>query len=154
MNTWNDAKRRVWHLDKSYAERSDCKSLTLVLTKCQQWGLEPEYAQYANVAPVSNLRTAAAELKRAVRWGDREALRRILKLCATLDNASLRLELRLVDLEDIPVGTIDGKYALLLTPGQFEELRYVMRLRHRYVVGGEPREVEPVEQMETRDVYQ
>lgn len=151
LYTWQDALERVKHLRTgSQGERADHRGLTVIFTKAEEWGLDPVYAKHACLAPLSNLRSAVSELRRAVRWDDPSALAHILELCATQTNANLRLTLHTVLLEDVPAVEVDDRILVDLSPEQFHEIQHTMRLRHRYSV----RPAAPIEQFSCYDVYQ
>lgn len=149
--TWQDALERVKHLRTgNQSERADHRGLTIILTKALEWGLDPIYAKHACLAPVSNLRSAVSELRRAVRWDDPQTLAHILELCATMSNTNLRLTLHTVLLEDVSAVQQGDRVLVELKPEQFREVQSTMRMRHRYTV----RQAAPVEPVSVYDLYQ
>lgn len=150
---WEDAIIRIENsLPNSEAGRSDRRGLIRVFQKCQEMGVDTMFARYACMAPISNLRTAASELKRAVRWNSREAVEDILTLAMTRNNADLRIALHTVELDNVEVTHADGRYFVELRPDQFAELQQAMKLRHRYHVR-QPEPARGLRQYDTFRVY-
>jgi len=150
--TWNDAIARVSAMtENSRVDRSDKHGLVQAFTKAAAWNVDVFYAQCAYIAPISNLKSAASELRRAVRWENPEELARILELCATLSNQDLRLALHTVELETITATSTGEKYTVEMTAEQFVRLQRTMKLRQRYSV---KEATQPTEDLNGYDIYQ
>lgn len=135
--SWNNVRNRInAYPSNSDSWRSDRESLLAVVDQAERWGLDPAVAEQA---PLSNLRAAAGELKRAVRWGDPGTVDRTLRLAGNLPNRQFRLAIHTVRLENVSfVRSGNDAYQIHVTSDQLDELARAASLRFHFQEGADP----------------
>jgi hypothetical protein len=127
---WTELKRKIAdHRLESPTWESDQRSLLKIFDKAEAFGIDP---YYASMSPLSNLRSAIAECKRAVRWEDQAFLAEIILMCATQTNAELRLSLHIPEIENVNVQQNGDKFNILVNQEQYERITRSTRLQYRF----------------------
>jgi len=128
--SWNTLIEKVEKYEAKSATKSSYKFwLPKIFKKAQEWGIPSGYAEEAGWC---NLCDAVPEMRRAIRWEDKDMLARIFEEAATLRNRDLRLALHIPELEDVVVERNKGQYRITLNKEQYERVKTNTMLKYRY----------------------
>lgn len=134
--SWNDVRNKInKHTEGTKSWRSEHNSLLHICDKAETWGLTSEYAERAGI---SNLRTAIPEMKRNIRWKNKEGLLGNMMSASDMSNVLLRLALHTNELDEIHVSFNDGMYTLTLNELQYNKLMVRTRLVFELLVEEKP----------------
>ena len=143
MPTWDKTRQKVQNAFGGNDPKnvSNLKYMMEIIDKAEQWEIDPKFAE---IAKPSNLREIIREARLALDIGDKDWLVELFRLASYLTNRDLRLQIRDLNLVEIAVKKLPGKYApryqIEVTSAQLEKIKNATKLQFSFRMKDEEKE--------------